>query len=159
RYQMKWDDHGNLIEIATFAADGQPYPGGGPFGARPFMFFRGWVPLAGVAAASSAPRATWRYREPGHVTAVRPFDAHDKLVINPIFGGAKLTMTYDEHGKCTEQCYFGPDGQRIRPAPDGPQRARLRTARIAARYDGDGRLISYATFDADDKPIPFVSFN
>jgi hypothetical protein len=159
RYKLAWDERGNLVELATVDAAGKPYVkpkenNGGFFSAGIATFLRGWLPTQLVVGAAADTRTTWRFDDRGNVTEMTTFDADDKPTVNTRFYAARVTMTYDEHGKCTETAYYGPDGKLMAPVPPrGSFGSQFQPpARTTARYNADGRLVAVAYFDTADKP-------
>jgi hypothetical protein len=142
RWTWRWDELGNLEEIAAFGPDGKRFdlPGApGPF-ERP-----GFPGLPGGVA-----RATLRHDDRGNVTELAFFDARGRSVApQGEVPAARVKLAYDEHGNRTEVVHLDPAGQLVRQGPSGRPGYLPRTT---AAYDDDGRMVAWAGFDADNQP-------
>jgi YD repeat-containing protein len=144
RWAWRWDEQGNLEEIACFGPDGKPFDlpvGTGPGRHTP----PGFPSLPGGVA-----RANLRHDDRGNVTELGFSDSKGQSAeAQGEVRAAKIKLAYDERGNRTEVSHLDAEGRLVRLVSTSRV---LFLPRTTATFDDDGRMVSWAGFDADNKP-------
>jgi hypothetical protein len=122
RYQYVYDDRGNETRQNYFGPDGQPC----------------------LKHPENAAAMQWKHDERGFATEVTYLGLDGQPCVSS-FGCARVTRTYDDHGRQLEERLFAVDGKPAFNKKTGYHAGQR-------RYDEWGNLTSFVGLDADMKP-------
>jgi serine/threonine protein kinase len=119
RYKNKWDEHGNLLEMATYDGNGELF------------------------AQQGLARVTLKYDEQGHATERVAYGA-DGAPLRMAGGATRHTREFDEAGHLVREAFFDSDENGV----SLPRLGNNGYASANFTYDRDGKLADSKYFDA-----------